>query len=315
VPYEKLSTWGFSNPSLVNVYGIGGYQLPESLDADPVDDLIKVRSWHGKDASGKDCLFFFSTGNVAWQWDFASKSFRHSVNVYTRDSFYFLSQQGNSAHVVEKATEIETTPTHSVVAFDDYTRHESELINLIRSGKQWYGENFLRGTSRSVSITAPDPVAGAQAQILINTAARSSGASFLDVTINGTKQTSIAFTPVNTDDETSLYADEKRRNYTVPIQNNRLDFSFSYAAGNNLSYAWLDFVTVNWRRQLRLSGDELYFRSTENLGPLNISRYQIEAAVAGSRVFDITDPGSIFEVPVAIARHSVNIYPARYFVA
>jgi hypothetical protein len=300
IPYEKLSTWGFSNPSLVNAYGYGGYQLPESLNVDPIDDLVKVRTWHGKDASGKDCLFFFSTGNVAWQWDFASRSFIHSTNVYTRESFYFLSQQGNSAHIVEKAAETATTPTHTVVAFDDFMRHESEIVNLIKSGKQWYGESFLRGTSRAVSIATPDPLAGTQAQILINTAGRSSGASFLDVTINGTKHTNIAFTPVNTGDETSLYADEKRRNYTAPIQNNRLDFSFSYAAGNNLSYAWLDYITVNWKRQLRFSGDELYFRSTENLGPLTISKYQIEGAVAGSRVFDITNPSSIFEVPATL---------------
>lgn len=300
IPYEKLSTWGFSNPSQVNVYGYGGYQLPELLSIDPIDDLIKVRTWHGKDASGKDCLFFFSTGNVAWQWDFASRSFIHSTNVYTRESFYFLSQQGNSAHVVEKSAEIATTPTHTVVAFDDYMRHEPELLNLIKSGKQWFGENFLRGTSRTVSITTPDPVAGTQAQILINTAGRSSGASFLDVTINGNKQASISFTPVNTNDETSLYADEKRRSYTTPIQNNRLDFSFSYAAGNNLSEAWLDYVTINWKRQLRLSGDELYFRNTENLGPVNTARFQIEAVVSGSRVFDITDPASIFEVPVTL---------------
>lgn len=300
IPYEKLSNWGFSNPSQVNVYGYGGYQLPELLSIEPIDDLIMVRTWHGKDASGKDCLFFFSTGNVAWKWDFASRTFIHSTNVYTRESFYFLSQQGNSAHVVEKSAEISTTPTHTVVAFDDYMLHEPELLNLIKSGKQWFGENFLRGTSRAVSISTPDPLEGTHAQILINTAGRSSGASFLDVTIYGNKQTSIAFAPVNTNDETSLYADEKRRSYTTPIQNNRLDFSFSYAAGNNLSEAWLDYITVNWKRQLRLSGDELYFRNTENLGPLNTARFQIEAAVAGSRVFDITDPASIFEVPATL---------------
>lgn len=300
IPYEKLSAWGFSNPSLVNVYGYGGFQLVELLDVEPIDDLIKVRSWHGKDASGKDCLFFFSTGNVSWQWDFASLSFRHQTNVYTRDNFYFLSQQGNAAHIVEKVAETNAPPTHTVVTFDDYARHESEAINLIKSGKQWYGENFLRGTSRSVTITTPDPVSGTQAQILINSAARSSGASFLDVTINGNKLSSISFTPVNTNDDTSLFADEKRSSYSAPIQNNRLDFSFTYAAGNNLSEAWLDYITINWKRQLRFGGDELYFRSTENLGPLNVSRYQIESAVAGSRVFDITDPASIFEVPATL---------------
>jgi hypothetical protein len=300
IPYDKLTAWGFTSPAQVNVYGHGGYQLSEALDAQPVDDLVKNRTWHGKDASGKDCLFFYATGNIAWKWEQATKTFRHSLNVYTRESFYFLSQQGNSAHVVAKVNETDLIPTHTVVSFDDYTHHESELTNLLRSGKQWMGENFLRGTSRAISVTAPDPFPERQAQILINSAGRSSGASFLDVTINGVKQTSIGFSPVNTDDETSLHADEKRRLYSAVIQGNKLDFTLSYAAGNNLSNAWLDFITVNWRRQLRMNGDELYFRDTENLGPESVTKFQIEATASGARVFDLTDPHSIFEVPATL---------------
>lgn len=306
IPYDKLVAWGFPNPSMVNVYGSGGYQLPESLDAEPVDDLVKIRSWHAKDGSGKDCLFFYATGTVSWTWDFASRSFRHQTNVYSRESFYFLSQQGNSPYVVEKVPEISSNPTHQVTIFDDFVLHETEQVNLLRSGKQWYGESFLRGTSRTISLNTPDPVSGTQATVTINTAGRSSAASFLDVTLNGAKQNSISYTPVNTNDDTSLYADEKLRNFSVPVQNNRIEIILAYAASNNLSYAWLDYVVINWKRQLRMSGDELYFRNTENLGPLNVARFQIENASAGSRVFDVTDPSSLFEVPVNVQGSQIS---------
>ncbi len=300
IPYEKLNAWGFSNPLQVNVYGNGGYQLAESLDAEPVDDLVKIRTWHGKDGSGKDCLFFYATGNVLWSWDPSLRAFRHQTNVYTHESFYFLSQQGNSPYLIEKVAEVSMEPTQQVTAFNDFLLHELEQVNVLRSGKQWFGESFLRGTSRTINLNTPDPAPGTQAQVAINTAGRSSGASFLDVILNGTKQASVAYNQVNTNDDTSLYADEKWRSFTTTIQNNRVELSLSYAAGNNLSYAWLDYVVINWRRQLRMNSDELHFRNTENLGPLSVARFQVESVASGSRVFDITNPSSVFEVPVSI---------------
>lgn len=306
IPYEKLSSWGFSNPSLVNIYGHGGTQLPESLDVAPLDDLRKIRSWHGKDATGKDCLFFYATGNVIWQWDPASKSYRHSQNVYSRDSFYFLSQQGNSAYTVEKAAEITDVPTHTVQSFDDYTRYESELVNLIKSGKQWLGEPFLRNSSRIFSLQIPDAVSDRQASILVNAVSRSSGASMFDITVNGNRQASINFTQVDTYDDTSLHADERRRTYTASVQANKLDVGLLYVAGNNLSYAWLDYIVVNWRRHLKFSGDELLFRDTENLGPLGRARFQLEGADAGLRIFDITDPSAIFEVHAMMSENKLT---------
>lgn len=300
ITYDNLRAWGFPNPSVVNVYGHGGLQLPESLDVQPVDDLVKARSWHGKDSAGKDCLFFYATGNVTWQWDSGLKTFRHSVNVYAREGFYFLSQQGNSAHVVTQVPETDAVPTHTVQSFDDYARFESESVNLIQSGKQWLGERLLRNTSRNVSVVTPEPVPATAASVLVNAVGRSSGASFLDVSVNGIKQIALSFNQVNMEDETSLHADERRRLYSVAVQNNKLDFTFSYAAGNNLSYAWLDYVAVNWHRQLKLTGDELYFRDTGSVGPSAVVRFEIESAVAGTRVFDLTDQTDIYEVPASL---------------
>ena len=80
IPYDKLRSWGFTEPARVTVYGNGGYKLTESLSEAPSDDLLRNRSCRGKDGSGKDCLFFYSTGTVAWRWDKGSSRYVHTVN-------------------------------------------------------------------------------------------------------------------------------------------------------------------------------------------------------------------------------------------
>lgn len=306
IPYDKLTSWGFSSPASVNVYGHGGRQLSESLDDIPVDDLVVNRVWHGKDGSGKDCLFFYSSGTVSWTFDPATGNFRHSVNVYSRESYYFLSQEESPARTVEKLPEYTGQPTHTVSEFNDFLSHETELVNLIHSGRQWYGESFNRGSSRSFSFSCPDPVQGRNAELTINAAGRSSDVSYLDVTVNGSKLVPLAFSAVNTDDATALYASELRTNYSVQVQANRINVDLSFVAVNNLSNAWLDFITVNWRRQLRMAGDELYFRDVENTGSQKVARFQVEGATTAMRVFDITDPTDITEVSASTQNNQLT---------
>lgn len=299
IPFEKLSSLGFSDPSKVNVYGYGGYALPESLAGIPFDDMVVNATWQGKDGSGKDCLYFFSTGNVKWEYDPVSKRFRHQQNVYANESFYFLSTEGPRKNVA-KFEPVTGQSVRSVNEYDDYVRYENELINLISSGSQWFGESFLRGTNRNFSLACPDAVTGMDARVTINAAGRSSGSSALDITINGSKQSGLVFNPVNTDDATTLYASEKQNSWSIPVSSGKIDVSIQYAATNNLSNAWLDYITVNWRRKLQMNGDELYFRDTGSMAGQDPVRYEVGGSASGMRVFDITQPEEIIEVPVTI---------------
>ncbi len=47
IPFEKLSSLGFSDPSKVNVYGYGGYALPESLAGIPFDEMVVYATLQG----------------------------------------------------------------------------------------------------------------------------------------------------------------------------------------------------------------------------------------------------------------------------
>jgi hypothetical protein len=297
ITVDKLKTWGFTSPELVNVYGSGGYKLSESLADEPLDDLVKNRSWRGKDNAGKDCLYFFSTGTVAWKWDVSSGIFRHTINPYSADCFYFLSQEGNSASDVEVSTVPAQAASQTVTSFDDYKVYETEQYNLIESGQQWFGEKFIRNTSRTLGLTCENPVPGATSFLLINAAGRSSSSSSFEVTFNQSKLTGINFTPVNLENATGQYAEESQQLYPVNSNSQTQELNLVYNATNSLSEAWLDYFTVNWRRQLKMSGDELYFRDTKSTGSGKTVQFTLENGTGGIKVYDVTNPSSITEVP------------------
>jgi hypothetical protein len=296
IPYEKLKTWGFGNPEIVNVFGGPGYKLPEPLNETPPDDLLKNRSWRGKNSAGKDCLFFYSAGSTEWKWDSASRVFRHVGNCYSGNSFYFLSQEGNAAYTVETEASSSLPATHQVSSFDDYLVYETEQYNLIRSGQQWFGEKFIRGFTRTFTLECDDPAQGSAATLIINAAGRSSSASSLDISVNSVRFQGIVFDPVNMDNSTTLYADETQVNLILNPVPAKSDVTLTYNASNSLSEAWLDYILLNWRRNLRLSGDELAFRDTRSVGSGNIARFIIENASTGVRVLDVTDPTAVLEI-------------------
>ncbi len=305
VTFDKLKSWGFADPGQVNVYGNGGFKLTESLDEIPYDDLLKNSCWRGKDGSGKDALFFYAGGATSWKWEPQSASFRHAVNPYSDYSFYFLSQEGGGAWQAETVPAITAPVTHTVTSFDEYQRYETEQYNLIKSGQQWFGEKFGRSFSRKITLNCPDQVAGEPAYFRINSAGRSSSVSSLEVTINQVKQLPVIFRAVNVDSELTLYADEKQQNYPIILNSPTAEINLLYNATNALSDAWLDFITVNRRRQLRMNGDELFFRDTRSLGEGNVSRFMVENGSADLKVWDITEPASLFEVPVSIQGNQV----------
>ncbi len=296
VTYDKLKTWGFTAPELVNVYGSGGYKLEESLSAVPVDDLVLNKAWRGKDNAGKDALYFYSTGTVKWSWDSGSGLFRHIRNPYSEDGYYFLSQLGDKANNVEVSPAPAKTADQVITAFDDFKLYETEQYNLIESGQQWFGEKFIRTTSRTFNMTCDNFVPGSQALLLIHGAGRSSSASSFDITLNQAKLSSITFPAVDLENATGQYAEEVQQLYPFNVSAASQVLSLLYSASNSLSEAWLDYFTINWRRQLQLTGNELYFRDAKSAGAGKVVQFNLENGTGGVKVFDVTDPANISEV-------------------
>lgn len=113
-----LSGMGFSNPDKVRLYGYGGHQQPEALDADrDFDDLEEIPLYK---AQNGDLLFW---GNGLVRWEGTERIF----NAYANRATYFLTEGDTRPDIMTEEAytgsvrqSVNTTLAHALHEVDDY---------------------------------------------------------------------------------------------------------------------------------------------------------------------------------------------------
>jgi hypothetical protein len=319
IPYSKLTGWGFSNPTQVKVFGAGGVILSEDPGKIEYDDLPQVAVWHGKNKN-TDCLFFYVPGLTEWKPDLNKEYFEHRRNPYATKGFFFLSENAGVSKNVEMFQETEEMPTHSITTFDDYALNKTERYNLLQSGKQWFGEKYINGTTRNYTFQLSEIDNISEMSLRINAAARSSSESELTVSTNQTDIGKLTFTKVNTSDPTGLYADERTSRFTFLQQSGNPEVIVKYFGGGSNPESWLGFLELNFRRKLVKSSNEpLFFRDLNSFGEGKTLEFNIETTHSNLKVWDVTNIFSVKEIPLRFAANrATGIRPAtelREYVA
>jgi hypothetical protein len=298
IPYSELRGWGIADPSRVNVHGAGGMILSEQVGEAEYDDLPSVAAWHGRN-NGDDCLFFYAPGLEEWRTVPDEGLFEHSLNPYSTKGYFFITEHSEPAAVVEAFAEIPQEATNFISSYDAYDLYEQEKFNLIRSGKQWFSDKFINGTTKNYSFSLEDISPSEDITVRIKAAARSSGSSEMLIFVNQSGAGNITFEPVNTSDITSLYADEGESVFTLKDVSGDLNLTVKYYGSSANAQAWLDFIEINYRRNLKLYNNEpLFFRDIASAGEGNILEFSIENSSPGLKVWDVTNLFDVREVPL-----------------
>jgi hypothetical protein len=296
VTYDQLKTWGFNNPESVSVYGNGGLLLPVMNKDTRFDDLGAYPVWKGKDNAGKDCLFFYSSGNISYSQNLETGLYTHQQNVYATETYFYLTDTG-TPKLVEKTGAIAEPDGRKVYSFTNYVIHEKESLNLISSGSQWFGEKFGAGSSQTINMVLDNPDLTKPARFAISVAGRSSAPSSLEVALNGKTVNNISFNAVNLTDVTSYYADTRKSEFAEIATSKNLQVRITYAASNSMSDAWLDYIGINYESMLNMISDFYFFRGRGVDGAVQVSEFVLNATLATTKIFDVTDLNNTTEVP------------------
>ena len=153
--YNELREMGFSNPKNVHLRGYGGELLNEDftetnhyvddLADQPVVDLGDKIAFYLRGVVGLTKINASATNNIG------------ITENYTSDySYYFLHEENTEAKRIELAEELaedsikETTYTAiKWQKFDD--------INVAKSGRNWYGNKFSNGNSKTFTFSFTNP--------------------------------------------------------------------------------------------------------------------------------------------------------------
>ncbi|MBL7972536.1 MAG: type IX secretion system sortase PorU [Prolixibacteraceae bacterium] len=300
ITYDQLRAWGFSGPEQVAMYGNGGLMLPVMNKDIAGDDLSPYPVWKGKDNANRDCLFFYSTGNISLNENPETGMLTHQQNYYSAETYFYLSDQGG-VRTIDKAAEPDAAAGQQVTSFPNYAFYEKEAVNLIASGSQWFGEVFPSGSSHTVNLSLERPDMTKAAQFSVSAAGRSAAQSSMSVFLNGKLEKNVPFDAIDVSDPTTDYADHEISGFTEILSSSNLQVKLTYNASNSSSGAWLDYVAVNYQSLLTMNGDVCFFRGKGNSGAVPVSEFAMNGATPAIKIFDVTDIGNSFEMPVVFA--------------
>ncbi|MBL7882427.1 MAG: type IX secretion system sortase PorU, partial [Bacteroidia bacterium] len=316
IDYTFLNKLGIDmtnlNPKNIRVYGNGGVMLPERNDIQREDDLVENAIFVSGENDGtfdaNDYVLFYGKGPV--KWDMVTSAtcpvFQHSKNLYTDSSYYFINVDLGLGKRIQTVNSTTAPVTHNVTTFNDYAFVENDNVNLIKSGRKWYGEYFDNIASYNfpfsfpnIDLSSPVTVRVDLVSRIVNSISCASTGVYNISSQSGSATLSVCSTPAD------LYNDYARPASTcysfTPVSPSIV---VNITKQTSIAVAWLDFIIVNARRHLTMSGSQMSFRDINSVGTGNIAKYNLTSNSA-VRVWNVTDIKNVTEQTL---NQSGNVY-------
>lgn len=328
VTYAMLQQLGVDMDALasdrINVYGNHTGMLPFQNSELPSTDLRvnPIEMVDGGDGvfGSNDQFLFYASGPQRWRQ--VGTRFMHTKNVYCDSAHYFIGIDVEPAVRVATAGVSNDSPTHTVTSFNDRQFIERDLLNLLKSGRTWFGELFDVTTSYTFPFNVPNVITTDSAFVRVTGAARTVGGSnysYFDVQAAGMQTANFGVRGVSSS-YNGVYGQHFDKEFGLLPTGSPLSFTVSFAKHDPVtSVAWMDYLELNCRRQLRMVGDQLAFRDLRSVAPGAVSEFVLEQAQNVHRVWDISTPTEVRVIPTTQDGSSLRFRMAtdslRQFIA
>lgn len=283
------------DPQNIRIYGNGGGMLPELNSVARKDDLVEnaISVVDGGDGifDPTDYVLFYGKGPQTWSYNAVTcPKYTHTLNLYSDSAYYFINVDlGVGKRITSQASSV-LPVTNIVTTFDDYAFHESDYVNFIKSGRRWYGELFDNIATYSYSFNFPNIDMAVPTTVSTSIASRSlsTAANYSVVSQTASSSISISSTP---GDAYSDYAIIGGSCFSYNPNNSNVGVVVTKLTADALG--WLDYIEVNARRQLIMSGDQMAFRDAQSMGAGNIAQYDVVSSLP-IQIWDVTEPTNVF---------------------
>lgn len=303
IDYTFLKNLGINidaiDPRNIKIYGNGAGMLPEKNNAFRYDDLkekaIIVQGENdGKFNTNDFVLFYGQSQKDFWIYDKNNQVYNCQPNLYSDTTYHYLTIANNAGKRITVIPS-ETNASYNSNTYDALAHHEEDLVNFVKTGRNWYGEDFNRTPQRVFTSIFNDLDTSQNIIFQSNIAGRAAQNSSFDVNINGQfilnhqcSALSLAYDGV--------YADTDFKRVNFKSNSNRLDIAYSYngpiAQGAN---GWLDFYTINAKSFLRNSGRQIVFSDKNSVGSNVISKFNFTAA-RNLTIWDVSNKTEVFAI-------------------
>ncbi len=290
--YEDIADMGFTDPQNIRIYGNGGAMLPLMNNEPRIYDLSENAIYMYKGIDGifnqGDFILFYGQGPVIWQYNPISEMFEHQKHLYSSAAYYFITTDQGPGKKIMDAVTVPEPSNISVNSYNNYTFHEISRYNLLKSGRQWFGER-IDNLAYDTTFVFHNIITTSPVKIKSNVVSRSANTKTFTFKSNTQFIGAINVAGVNLSNFTGNYARQESDVFNFTASNDQVNLNISYNKTGLSDEGYIDYIIINTRSTLTITNDAFFFRDINSAGTDNIAEYTIENANGNTQIWNLSD--------------------------
>ena len=281
----------YSNPSRMLDFTVGN-QRPKDLSEIPTKITGSVNSKFGPGSA----ILFFAEANGHEYYDENDEFYKREINLYSDTNYVFLTTSAQTRKNI--SVKSLSNPVINIYDYIKVNHHEKELINFIKSGREWMGESFTTPHLNFTQSYKAPLFKSSDLKIKYKVCARSNNSINNKISLILNTDT-VSYGLI--DKVSSLYYSDyvkfSNKSYSINNHNNfgydNLNIDFFYHQTQN-SKAWIDYFTLNTTERLVTKDEETIINISDNNNVVN--SINILSSIKSPKVWDITNIFKTIEI-------------------
>jgi hypothetical protein len=288
---------GNTDPRRIKIFTQGAGMLPQLISKARPIDLVEVAIFVQGESDGvfnqQDFILFYAEGPDKVRYDQEKEIFQYEKNLYAKSNYYFITVGDTPGKRMTTADNLGPGYPH-VREYENFSYHEINQHNELKSGREWFGERFDITTELTLRFDLANIAENSPIKLVSDVMSQSFGNTSFNIFLNGVQFGQQDILPIpnaqygikgrhalDTFQTTSSLVSATGRTMQ------ELRYQYIKSAGTR-SVGYLDFCLLQVRQQLRFTG-ETFFRSVASLQH-PVSAFEMTGSNSSVLVWDITDP-------------------------
>jgi hypothetical protein len=309
IGYNDLKNAGVNpdniNPQHIHLLAFPAGMLPQANSVARANGLQEVAIRLEGESDGKfdrdDEIVFYGQGSDKYSYNNAKQVFAYENNLYSDENYYFLRVgDANGSRVSKIALPSGAGPVVNQCV--DFGYYETEQYNDLKSGREWFGEQFDAKNEITVRFTMPGIVPNSDIRFVSNLMTQSyeysffklawNNAQFLDRKMDTIPQTT--YGPKGTYGIDTLTLNSNTVG-AAAASNQDIKISFTKGGGNR-SVGYLNYLLFTVTRKTAMYSNPTIIHIP--VQPQDESNIEIASFPIDGIVWDITNPFTAYQINV-----------------
>ncbi len=283
------------DPRHIRIFGWGGQMLPltnnSGFPQSIAEIAIEVRGESDGSFDDGDYILFYGRGLKGWNREYGTHN-----NLYTNHAYYYLQISDTRGKRITDAAVPTGNPVWSKNEYLASQFYETDSVNIVKLGREWYGNNFNFGQAvRTFDFDFRDRIVSRKIRFRVKLATDNPLQGRITIEANGIQAAAYnmpALSPVLQQNGIQAVKYIYTDSIQVPDENIHIRMVYDdngYAAAK----IFLDYIRVEAFCRLDVNGRSFAFSHPAQTNATEPVEYRLNNTDGLLAVWDITDPFNI----------------------